>query len=271
MSSTCCLKTFQWNGTPTGRVDKLANNPAYIAEPSSSSSASNNDSPTTAILIVHDLLGWTFPNARLLADHYAAEANATVYVPDFFGGEVPPFEPLIAGRFHEIDLPAFRAKNTREIREPEIFACAAALRRDYDVVVAVGFCYGGWAVFRLGAESEEEEEDNTSEKRKGRPLVDAITAAHPSMLTKGDIDGVVVPVQILAPELDPIFNPELKGYTFQSLQRRGVSFDWQHFPKVEHACMSRGDLRKPGEKAALERGKNAVVAWVRQIVEERSN
>ncbi|KAL3473707.1 Alpha/Beta hydrolase protein [Aspergillus californicus] len=249
-TSNCCLKTFQWDGTPAGRTGKLANNNAYIA----------GTNPDLAILIVHDMLGWTFPNVRLLADHYAREANATVYIPDFFGGEVLPFEPLIAGRFNEVDLPSFRAKNSRDIREPEVFACAVALRKQYKITVAVGFCYGGWAVFRLGAQ------DPTAPLVDNRPLVDAITAAHPSMLTKADIDGVVVPVQILAPELDPIFTPELKGYTFDSLQRRGVPFDWQHFPKVEHACMTRGDLSKPGEKEALERGKDAVVHWVNQIV-----
>ncbi|KAL3464826.1 Alpha/Beta hydrolase protein [Aspergillus heterothallicus] len=251
--STCCLKTFSWNGTPTGQIGTLAANPAYIA------ADTTNNSKTLAILIVHDLLGWSFPNVRLLADHYAREANATVYVPDFFGGESLPFEPLIKGRFDEVDLPTFRAKNAREIREPEIFACARALRENHDVVLAVGFCYGGWAVLRLGAEGSDSE----------RPLVDAIAAAHPSLLTKDDIDNVVVPVQILAPEIDPIFTPELKSYTFDSLQRRGVPFDWQHFPKVEHACMTRGDETKPGERAALERGKNAVVAWARQIVAEK--
>lgn len=33
-------------------------------------------------MIIHDLYGWEFPNTRLLADHYADEVNATVYVPD---------------------------------------------------------------------------------------------------------------------------------------------------------------------------------------------
>ncbi|KAL4864557.1 Alpha/Beta hydrolase protein [Aspergillus spectabilis] len=191
--STCCLKTFQWDGTPTGHVGKLATNNAYIT----------GTNPNVAILIVHDMLGWSFPNVRLLADHYATEANATVYVPDFFGGEVLPFEPLIAGRFAE---------------------CARELRAKYGFTAAVGFCYGGWAVFRLAAASRLDND------RDRKPLVDCIAAAHPSMLTESDIDGVVVPTQILAPEIDPIFTPELKRYTFDSLSRRGV----------EHACMTRG-------------------------------
>ena len=31
---------------------------------------------------VHDVYGWTFTNTRVLADHYAKEADATVFLPD---------------------------------------------------------------------------------------------------------------------------------------------------------------------------------------------
>lgn len=71
---------------------------------------------------------WTFPNIRLLADHYAEEAGATVYVPDFFGGEALPSEPMLNGDWHKVDLGGFLGRNGRDIREPEIFACAKALR-----------------------------------------------------------------------------------------------------------------------------------------------
>jgi len=63
---------FNWNGTPSGKEATLANNKCYV-------SGSNSD---VAIMIVHDVFGWTFKNVRLLADHYAKEANATVYLPD---------------------------------------------------------------------------------------------------------------------------------------------------------------------------------------------
>ncbi len=55
-----------------GKEIKLANNDTYVT-------GSNKD---VAIMVVHDIFGWTFPNLRLLADHYAQEANATVYLPD---------------------------------------------------------------------------------------------------------------------------------------------------------------------------------------------
>lgn len=73
--SSCCLQGFEWDGKPVGREDTLGDShPAYVT-------GSNSD---VAILLIHDLFGWTFVNTRLLADHYAREADATVYVPDLY-------------------------------------------------------------------------------------------------------------------------------------------------------------------------------------------
>ena len=68
----CCVTGFKWDGTPSGKEGMLGENKSYIT-------GSNKDA---AVLLIHDLFGWTFPNLRLLADHYAEEADATVYVPD---------------------------------------------------------------------------------------------------------------------------------------------------------------------------------------------
>lgn len=70
--SECCIKGFKWDTTPKGREAKFAGNNTYIT----------GSNPNVAILVIHDLLGWTFPNIRILADHYAEEVGATVYVPD---------------------------------------------------------------------------------------------------------------------------------------------------------------------------------------------
>lgn len=242
----CCLKGFEWAGTSTGRVEKLANNAAYVA----------GDNPDAAVLIVHDLLGWTYPNVRLLADHYAKEADVTVYVPDFFGDEVVDFEAVDNEQWDKIDLQGMMQRNSRQIREPEIFGCARALRSQYKTLGAIGFCWGGWAVFRLGA------------KEHQPPLVDCISVGHPSLLTKEDIGDVAVPVQMLAPEIDPVYTPELKMHTFETLQKVSVPFDYQHFPGVAHGCLVRGDARKAGERDAMVRGKNAAVAWFRQFLHD---
>ena len=243
-SSNCCLKSFAWEGTPTGTTSKLGTNDTYVT----------GTNPDRAILLVHDALGWSFPNARLLADHYAAEADATVYVPDFFAGEVLPFEPILKGRFHEVDFAGFIARNSREVREPELFNCARQLRQQYKKVGAVGFCYGGWACFRLGAQEHVP------------PLVDCISVGHPSLLTKKDIDEVAVPVQMLAPEHDEAYLLEMKMYTFEKVMAKGVPFDYVHFPGVEHAGLVRGDENKAGERVAMARAKDAAVGWFKQFL-----
>lgn len=167
--SSCCKSGFKWQGTPAGKETTLAGNKAYVT----------GKDTGVAILIVHDIFGWTFTNTRLLADHYAEEIGATVYLPDFFGGEVVSEETMTDPEKHKkFDVMAFLGKNGKEVRFPEIKACAQALKKDFKKVGAIGFCYGGWAVFQLGA--------------KGAGLVDAISTAHPSILTKEEIDNVGV-------------------------------------------------------------------------------
>lgn len=72
--SECCIKGFEWGGQPIGKESKLANNNAYVT----------GSNPDVAIMVISDLFGWTFTNTRLLCDHYAKEADATVYMPDLY-------------------------------------------------------------------------------------------------------------------------------------------------------------------------------------------
>ena len=69
-----CLSGFEWDGTPVGKEGKLGTNDSYIV----------GDNEDVAILVIADLFGWTFINERLLCDHYAKEADATVYMPDLY-------------------------------------------------------------------------------------------------------------------------------------------------------------------------------------------
>ncbi|KAI1215179.1 dienelactone hydrolase family protein [Annulohypoxylon truncatum] len=242
----CCIKGFKWSGTPTGKISKLNDNDVYIA----------GDNPDVAVMIIHDVLGWTFPNARLLADHFANEINATVYLPDFFAGEIVDPVPITAGDFSKFDVVGFAKRQAREIREPEIFAAAKTLKAKYKKVGAIGYCFGGWAVFRLGA------------KEHNPPLIDAISTGHPSLMTKKDIEEVAVPTQLLAPEHDPQFTPELKAYILETFPKLGIEWDYRHFPGVEHGCMVRGNEKKPGERAAMGRAKDSAVSWFNQFLHE---
>jgi len=87
-------------------------------------------------------------------------------------------------------------------------------------------------------------------------------------LTKKDLDEVAVPVQILAPEHDPVYTAELKKYSFEALQQKPTPFDFQYFPGVSHGCFTRGDPDVVGERDAMVRGKNAAVGWFRQFLQD---
>lgn len=172
------------------------------------------------------------------------------------------------------ELASFFSRNSRAAREPEILACARALRSPsapgdgpggFRKVGASGYCFGGWACFRL-ASAEHHHHHHHDGGGGGGPLVDAISVGHPSLLTREDVEGVerATAVQVLAPEVDRAFDAGLKAHTFATLQARGVAFEYRHFPGVEHACLIRGDERKEGERDAMVRGKNAAVSWYRE-------
>jgi hypothetical protein len=64
------------------------------------------------------------------------------------------------------------------------------------------------------------QEQRLGAKEHDPPLVDCVVCAHPSWITKEDIDGFGgAPVQFLAPEIDTMFPPELKMHAFQKLVR----------------------------------------------------
>lgn len=189
----------------------------------------------------------------------------TVYLPEFFGGEVLDATAIMEHRWGDLDIEGFTTRNSRAVREPEIFACARELRaRGYQKLGAAGYCFGGWAVLRLAAKEHE-----TAHGGEGK-LVDCIVCAHPSWVTKEDIEGVGnVPVQVLAPEVDGYFSDELKAFAFQKLVlerkgKEGVHVEWLHFPGQEHGCLTKGSEKVEGERAAMVRGKNAAVGWFTQ-------
>ena len=198
--------------------------------------------PTCKLKTLSALLESKLRNLNVRADFYSYE------------GEKLDFDILSQPDrrdWDQLDLGAFLARNSKEIRRPEIFACAKTLRSQYQKVGVIGFCWGGWAVFQLGA-------------KENNVLVDCISTAHPTWLEKQEIEKVGVPVQILAPEHDQMFTPELKEYANKVIPTLGVPYDYQHFPGIDHAFAVRGDPNVPGERDGMERAKNAAVLWFRQ-------
>lgn len=242
MSCDNCKSGFKWNGQTVGKETKLNNTNAYVT----------GDSKDAAILIITDVFGWTLPNVRLIADHYAQEANATVYVPDLFNGEVVDPDALSdPEKQKNFDIGAFLGRHNKEVRWPEIKGHAQTLKSQYKKVAAIGFCYGGWAAFKLGADPS---------------LIDAISTAHPSMLKKSEIESVKVPVQILSPENDFAYTPELKQATFDILPKTGVQWEYIYFPGLTHGFAVRGNPDDAAQKAGLERAKRSAVNFFKEFL-----
>jgi dienelactone hydrolase len=155
-------------------------------------------------------------------------------------------------KMKELDMPAFVGRNSKDIRGPEIFACAKALKSQYKKVGAIGYCYGGWACFQLAA--------------KGNNLLDCVSVAHPSLLDKSEIDSLAVPTQIIAPENDPSFTPELKEYSNKVIPTLGIPYQYDFYPGLVHGFAGRGDPKDQKQKEGLERARNSAVTWFNQFL-----
>jgi dienelactone hydrolase len=150
------------------------------------------------------------------------------------------------------DIMAFIGRNGKDKRFPEISSNAKELKSKYSKVGAIGFCYGAWAVLRLGA--------------KDSALVDCAAVAHPSLLEKDEIANVGVPVQYFVPETDPMFTPELKEFTLKTLPELNIPFNYDYYPGLVHGFATRGDQSDPKQKEGLERAKNSAVYWFKQYL-----
>jgi dienelactone hydrolase len=149
------------------------------------------------------------------------------------------------------DREAFLSRNSKDIRWPEITASAKALKDKYPKVGAIGYCYGGWATFRLGGDTS---------------LIDAISVAHPALMEKSDIDGLKVPVQILAPETDQTLTPEFKEYANKVIPGLGVPYEYVYFPGLAHGFASRGDPENKVQRDGLERAKRSAVSFFTEFL-----
>lgn len=154
--------------------------------------------------------------------------------------------------FKGFDLEAWHTRNWKDVRWPEIKACAEALRTKHKRIGVIGYCYGGWSSFQLGSSAHEPR------------LVDCISAAHPTWLTKEEMNAIGVPVQVCAPEVDPTFTAELKKYANEVIPTKGLPYEYVYFPGVTHGFATRGNPNNEKEWLAMLRGKRVQVNWMKE-------
>ncbi|KAL8998761.1 MAG: hypothetical protein Q9169_002211 [Polycauliona sp. 2 TL-2023] len=83
MSCPSCFQGTIHTGTPRGTETVLHGLKTYVTEPS------NGVTPKGVVVIVPDILGWSFRNTRLLADTIADEGGFRLYIPELMDGHAP--------------------------------------------------------------------------------------------------------------------------------------------------------------------------------------
>jgi len=243
MSHEHCITGAIHTGTPTGKVEVVADRKTYVT----------GSNTTNAILYITDVFGYEMPNHRLIADTFAAELPVTVYVPDFLDESAFPLDEEARKK---VDFGKFAAFNAKPKRYPQILAVAKELKSKYEKVLAIGYCWGAWGVFMLGAEDG---------------LLAGAAVNHPSALSiPEDLENLKVPALIVAPYTDQQFPPESRAIAEKIFDRKAIEeklfFKIAVYPGFVHGFTARGNTEDPFTNDAIEDAKNESVMFFRKCL-----
>jgi dienelactone hydrolase len=243
MSHEHCITGAIHTGRPSGKIETIGDRESYVA--------GSNES--NALLYLTDVFGHKMPNHQLLADTFAAELPLTVYVPDFLeGSEVPLDEEKRKG----FDMAKFREFNSKEKRYPQILAVAKELKSKYEKVFAIGYCWGAWGAFMLGAEEG---------------ILAGVSVNHPSMLRiPEDLENLKIPALIVAPYTDHQLPPESRAIVERIFDKKAkeekIFSKIAVYPGFTHGFCARGDTGDPFTNDAIEDAKNESVLFFRKCL-----
>jgi dienelactone hydrolase len=243
MSHEHCVTGTVHTGTPAGTEKVYADRPTYIV----------GTNKTNALLYLTDVFGYALPNHRLLADTFAEEIPATVYVPDFLEESAFPQDEEAR---KNIDFSKFTAFNSTEKRFPQMLAYAEALKKEYATVSVVAYCWGAWGAAMLAA-------------KKG--LITAVSMNHPSRLDiPGDLEKLTAPTLIVAPFTDKAFPPETRHLAEEIFDRKAneekIAFKITVYPGFVHGFTARGVTGDEFTTAAVADAKNESVMFFKRFI-----
>ena len=241
MSYEHCVTGAVHSGTPAGSVITIGDREAYVT-------GSNKEN---ALLYITDVFGYEYNNHRLLADTYAKEIPATVYVGDFL--EETAFSKLTP---EERNFPTFAAQNTTEKRFPQMLAMAEHLRSQYKRVFVIGYCWGAWGGCMLAAKPG---------------LIDGLSLNHPSRLEiPGDLERLLAPTLIVAPYTDRAFPQESRLIAEKIFDEKAKKekkfFKITVYPGFDHGFAARAQIEDEFTKDAVEDAKTESVNFFRKLL-----
>lgn len=220
---------------------------------------STSGNAKSAVLILHDIFGFTFPNARLIADSLAS-AGFDVYLPDLFAGSVvePEAADAVSGKFEGIGTSIRRGVKLllalpkvvsilafRQSSCPgDVDACLSKLKSRYQKVGVVGYCFGGRQAILLS-------------QRPSGTQCDAYAVAHPGgvIAVPGDLEFPAPVLYILAEkEFQAPYDHNLIQSTLESMNKNGKVAESKYYPGTTHGFATRvdesvADLKKARDEA----------------------
>ncbi|TFK69288.1 chlorocatechol-degradation protein [Pluteus cervinus] len=243
-----CVKGYLYEGTPTGKWEKIGGVDCYVATPD----PHKHLWPHKVVLYLPDVFGAQLINSQLLADNFASQGFKTIVV-DYFGGDPIPADGLDPGS--TFDTGAWFARHPAETARPYLDSVISALKKQgIKELGGTGYCYGGRMVFDLAFAN----------------AIQVAVASHPSLLQNPtDLNRYLneskAPLLINSAEFDTSFTPEFQTKADELLG--GGKFPPGYlrtfWPGCSHGFAVRGDLSDPLVKAGQEGAFKAAVDWFR--------
>jgi dienelactone hydrolase len=240
-----CVKGVTHEGTPKGTWAKIGGVESYVATPS------GEYPKDKVILFLADVFGPQLPNARLLADDFAANGLKTI-IPDYLNGDPIPADALNPGS--NFSIADWFPNHTQEKTRPTLDKVVKALKEEgVTSFAATGYCFGGRYTFDLAFDN----------------IIQVGVVSHPSLLkVPEDLEKYVAeskaPLLINSCPVDQQFPLEscAKADEIFGNGKFAPGYKRMHFEGCTHGFAVRGDMSDPQVKAGKEGAFKSAVEFI---------
>lgn len=269
-------------------MTKFGNIETYITKP-----ADYPHSPSKLLLLLTSGTGIHSTNNKLQADKYAS-AGYLVIMPDQFGGDPAPTTNMLptesspsfieqvkmgiaeAAKSFTIDM--WLARHTPATVLPRLHSVLGAVREEFADAIAngggvygVGYCFGGKYIPLLASEMGDDQmagqKDASREVEEGMikrgPAIKAGVIAHGTGVEKSDLEGVAVPLGIVAVLDDALFPDEIREEGVKAIKVRGVDVECWVYPGVPHGFAVLGDYEDETIQVAQKQAFEVMLGWLK--------
>ncbi|EMC96020.1 hypothetical protein BAUCODRAFT_34785 [Baudoinia panamericana UAMH 10762] len=275
--------------TPSGEITKFHDVDTYITKP-----ADYPHSPARLLLLLTGGTGVHSTNNQLQADKYASEGYVVV-MPDQFGGDAAPttttsvaadenpslIEQVKLGmatvaKSFTIDM--WLARHTPEKVLPILMKVLDAVKEEFadavangDGIYAVGYCFGAKYVLLLGAELHRDvaagqrapEAEAEEGMVKQGPRIKCGAIAHGTLIGKEDLEGVSVPMCVVAVKDDPLFLDHVRDEGKKAMESKGLKHEVRVYEGVPHGFAVLGDYADAKIVEAQKEAFGQMLAWLK--------